>query len=369
MGRTSSTPMPAWLVCVVVVWCLACADLASALDCPRSLGCGIVGCACGDTVVSDFEMTSNITCPSGHTGFGLKVASGVSLRSPASQVFQIVGPGTMGASSYGILIDGGSNISVLLVRVAGFREGVHIQNANNTLLWGVETIGNGAASDSAGISIAGGSGNGVYGCTVDNNADVGIRLNGTSGVTVMTSLVRYNGAENLRLVNVSGAQIINTTTAGGTASLYAEHSSGNVFSSNSFADGSVVFAGNCTNNDFGKDDVGNTISGGLLELRQHEDSVPSGNRALKPQVTNSAPGAHCIDFVADAGSSQPELPSANYISEAMLTCGAEEIHVTAGGTQGPNPLCACVGTGGGACDVALDPFAPDIIAPFSFPCL
>lgn len=369
MSRTSSTPLPAWLVCVVVVWCLECADVAGALNCPRSLGCGVVGCACGDTVVSDFQMTSNITCPSGHTGFGLKVASGVSLRSPATQVFQIVGPGTMGAASHGILIDGASNASVLQVRVTGFRNGVLVQNASDTILWGVEALANGAASSSAGISIAGGSGNGVYGCTVDNNADVGIRLSGTSGATVMTSLVRHNGNENIHLLNVSGAQVVNTTTAGGTTSLYAQHSSGNVFVENSFTDGSVVFAGSCTNNDFGKDDVGNVISGGQLELRQKENSAPSSNRALKPQIFNTGAGAHCIDFAADPASSTPELPSANFISEAALTCGAEEIHVTAGGTQGPNPLCACVGTGGGACDVALDPFAPDIIAPFSFPCL
>src|SRR5262245_9601376 len=101
---------------VVVAVCLAWAESAGAANCPRSLGCGVVGCACGDTVVSDFQMNSNITCPSGHTGFGLKVAPNVSLRS-VSQVFEIIGPGTMGASSVGILIENGNNSSVIQVRV------------------------------------------------------------------------------------------------------------------------------------------------------------------------------------------------------------------------------------------------------------
>jgi len=182
----------------LVVFLLTSISIVRAADCPRMLGCGVSGCACGDTVTADFTMNMNITCPQTFNDptFGLVVNPGVTLNGldpTTGQIHKIIGPGNPDANhpisplqphsdNVGIWLhsNGGTPSTVLNVEVSGFERGLQIDaGSNGNTLQNVATHDNGnflnGNAHGYGIDVLG-SDNIIDGCQVYHNADEGIHF-------------------------------------------------------------------------------------------------------------------------------------------------------------------------------------------------
>ncbi len=221
------------------VWILMASILdAAAANCPRHLGCGVIGCACGDTVVADFTMKGDIVCPADFTnfqnlgGFGLKLASDVTLtgkNATTGVIHKIVGPGNPssaqpanGSVNYGIWFAPGTvNATARDIEVTGFWRGVEMEgsaasNAERNFLIRatIHHNGNFRATNAHGYGIdVRSSFNTLRNVTVSHSADEGVHFarGATNNIlrpgTGTACLVADSGRENIYLVGASATAI------------------------------------------------------------------------------------------------------------------------------------------------------------------
>jgi parallel beta-helix repeat protein len=134
---------------------------------------GAVVCQCGDTVVEDYTMTSDLgPCPLvlGGDTIGLRVGSGVTLNCGGHA---IIGPPDGRRSEFGIRVGTSSAIESDVVirncRVTGFWWGIYVQSAKNVVIKKNHIHENGWKDNTE-------NGTG-YGLDIANSADVIVRNN------------------------------------------------------------------------------------------------------------------------------------------------------------------------------------------------
>ena len=241
-------------MCLVAGLLILCgAMIAEAANCPRSLGCGLVGCKCGDTVVSNFTMNMDITCPQSFTDptYGLQVAPGVTLDgkdASTGQIHKIIGPGNptpgepnVNDTNVGISLQpnapGGTPtpIAVQNIDVSGFERGVEIEigsNGNTVTNIAAHDNGNFLASNANGYGIdVLGSDNVIDGCQIFHNADEGIHCSSSvpEGAIEVTGTCSVSGGictENAdcpageTCVVTDGARNVMQSTVAGASQVY-----------------------------------------------------------------------------------------------------------------------------------------------------
>jgi len=292
---------------------------------PRALAAscgGTTQCQCGDTVISNYTMTSDLgPCPRIPTGdtVGLRLTPGVTLD---CQGHAIAGPGDLGTNAFGIRVGSAStpvpdnHLTIRNCWVTGFWWGIYVQNARNVLIEGNHLYANGWKEP-----VENGSG---YGLDVANSTDVTVRdnaifdngnegfhLSGSSGVTVEGNRLSDNGLEQLYLIRSDGNVIRNNYTEGGSQGLEMRYSNNNTFSYNVWAQSPAqVLENDNSNNVFfydsfeGRVVVGDASLGNRFELCAFDNPTGTCLRVNALQGTHVYKGyfqACALDVVATTG--------------------------------------------------------------------
>ena len=202
---------------------------------------GDVECACGDTVSGVAVLTDDLgVC----TGLGLGVSSGAVLDCAGHTVTGSNLPGAW----YGIQLDGASGATVRNCKVTLFRRGIRIRGGGNNVI-----RNNNSFKNKYGIDVAEQTtGNLILRNVVTDNRDEGIHVgSGADGNTINGNQILRSKNENLYFLDANNCTVARNTIAGsGQASIYVKESDGNVFRSNSIADGSVHVRGDSSGNVF-----------------------------------------------------------------------------------------------------------------------
>jgi len=260
---------------------LAPAAVATAANCG-----GSVACQCGDTVISDYVMTSDmdqchrVADPPADT-VGLTLKSGVTLD---CQGHTISGPGDQLKNSFGIRIGASSStvigVSVSNCAVTKFWWGVFVKNARNVHIANSNLYANGWKDPTQngtgyGVNITSSQISRVSGSFIRDNGNEGIHLSNSTGVTVDGNVFTDNGREQLYLFHADDNVITGNRTEGGTQGLEMRFSNRNQFSFNVWAASPLHMLENDDNdNTFtyerfeGHVRVGTSSTGNLFELSE-----------------------------------------------------------------------------------------------------
>jgi len=252
---------------------------------------GAVVCQCGDTVVEDYTMTSDLgPCPLvlGGDTIGLRVGSGVNLNCADHA---IVGPPDSRRSEFGIRVGTSSapvsDVVIRNCRVTDFWWGIYVQSASNVVIKKNHIHENGWKDNTEngtgyGIDIANSTGVSVRYNTIVDNGDEGIHLSDSTAVTVTNNLLKDNGKEQLYLLRANGNFISHNRTEGGNQGLEMRFSSNNTFAYNVWAPSPLHMLDNDNHdNTFfydrfeGRVFVGNTSLRNRFELSEFIN--PAGN--------------------------------------------------------------------------------------------
>jgi len=211
---------------------------------------GDVPCACGDRVVRDTVLTSDIgPCAWGSDPtelVGLRIDSGVTLDCAHHA---IRGPDERRKEAFGVKFGVASRpVEGATLRncdISGFWWGVHVTSSTDVLIEG-NTIHHNGWMD----PLANGTGYGINVTGIEladterfvvvrdnwihHNGDEGIHLSHSTGVELRGNRVEHNGKEQIYLLRAGRSAISGNDVAGGTLGLQLLESSANAFSYNRF---------------------------------------------------------------------------------------------------------------------------------------
>jgi parallel beta-helix repeat protein len=216
---------------------------ASAANCG-----GAVPCQCGDRVVTDTVLTSDVgPCP-----WGLDTTELVGLRVDSQVVLdcdhhRIIGPGDSLKQEFGVKF-GSQNrpIDGATLRncdISGFWWGIHVTSSTNVVVednvihdngWkDPATNGTGYGIDIADIALAGTTNQVIVRRNqVHDNGDEGIHLSNSSGVELSDNALDDNGKQQIYLLLSQQSRVTGNHATGGFQGLEVRQSTGNAFSYN-----------------------------------------------------------------------------------------------------------------------------------------
>jgi parallel beta-helix repeat protein len=209
---------------------------------------GAVPCSCGDRVVVDTVLTSDIgPCVWGGNPselVGIRIDSNVTLD---CDHHSIIGPADARKEEFGVKFGSASRpVDSATLRncdIAGFWWGVHVAASTNITVEGNSLHDNGWEDPEAngtgyGIDIAG-IATGVEGNRVivrqneiRNNGNEGVHLSSSSGVELIGNVIEDNGKEQLYVLRSDRNEVHDNLVRGGTQGLEVRESRQNSFSYN-----------------------------------------------------------------------------------------------------------------------------------------
>lgn len=227
---------------------------------------GAVPCDCGDRVVRDHVLTSDLgPCP----GHGLQLASGVTLDGAGHLIH-----GRGAKDSYGIYLRGVRNAVVHNVAVTGFHHGVRFRDAHACRLSASDVFGNGDLGERVGYGVdlaVGSSENLLEGNAIHDNADEGIHFGtGSAANQLLASEIYDNGRENVYLLASDRNLLRDNHVWGGQDSLFVKDSSDNRIENNTLADATLVLRADSHDNQL----VGNHLLGAGLHFQLYTAERP-----------------------------------------------------------------------------------------------
>lgn len=252
--------------------------LASGVD---AKGCGDgVACGCGDTVRGTAVLEADLR-DCGNDGLRLK---GDAVLDCAGH--EIAGSG----KGEGILLDQAVGAVVRRCAVVNFKTGIRIRGGRENVVAENEISG----SKRYGVELAKATiGNLVERNLVVESGDEGVHIGtGAHGTVVVGNEIRGSRRENLYVLSSDrGVFAGNRLSDSGDASIYAKHSSENVFSSNE-VDGHVVHVrGHSIANAF----VDNTVRGGRFVFEAYKDKHPAAVKGWTRPADNRVEGGAVLD--------------------------------------------------------------------------
>jgi len=187
----------------------------------KNCGDGVDTCVCGDTVVADYTLTSDMNC----TGHGLIIgADGITID---GDNHTITGDG--GSSDYGIDNSGGyDNVTIQnFANITNFNRGIYLKNSTGS------TVQNNIINSSAcGIYLDSSSSNTLTGNTASSNSS-GIYLSSSSSSNILTgNTANSNTSCGIYLSSSSNTLTGNTANSNTHYGIYLFFSSSNILSSN-----------------------------------------------------------------------------------------------------------------------------------------
>ena len=210
---------------LVLLALLVAAGSVSAKDC----GNGIAPCECGDTVVSDWTFTGDMTCPAAVAGVhGLTIgADGITIDgagytitgSETADVCDWVGETNPGTGYCGIFNMGYDNVVVKNLEIQGFCTGIGLQGSGKNPVVGntIETCeihGNGDADCSTDTSI-----HGIHACYISASTIENSRIYENTGTGAGcgdggNGIFLYAGSKDFADNIITGNKIYNNRKAG-----------------------------------------------------------------------------------------------------------------------------------------------------------
>jgi hypothetical protein len=245
----------------------------------RAVDCGGARpCACGDRVVEDYRLATDLG-PCG--GDGLRIATKVIFE---GEGHAIVGSGTK--HSVGLQIGlGGSGSFVQNVTVRGFERGIRLNGASRVELTKIVAHGNGDVRTRVGygIDVAGGaSNNRIARAKVFGNADEGVHIGSHArGNRIVESEVYENGRENIYVLDGIENVIEACTLRGaGNAAIYIKHSKATVVSRSRVFDRPIVIRGAAS----GTRLIETTMAGASVVIQPYADEKLGRTRPTRTSV-------------------------------------------------------------------------------------
>jgi len=261
----------------------------------RAAECGgATPCQCGDTITSDYTMTSDLgPCPrvpgAGADTVGLWLTAGTTLD---CRGHVIAGPGDTEKNAFGLRVGTAqaltpvSDVTITNCGVTRFWWGLYVQNARNVVIDSNHLYANGWKVPSEngsgyGLDVANSQDVTVRDNLIADNGNEGFHLSGSSAVTVDGNVLLDNGFEQLYLIHADDNVIRHNRAEGGTQGLEMRYSSGNAFSYNVWARSPAqVLENDDSNNTFyydhfeGRVVVGDGSIGNLFQLSEFDN--PAG---------------------------------------------------------------------------------------------
>jgi len=253
---------------------------------------GAIACQCGDTVGSDYAMTTDLgPCPrlaSGDT-VGLRVRAGVTLD---CQDHKVIGPGDLLKNSFGIRVgttDGASGMTVRRCDVSRFWWGIHVDSASDVRLEDNDLHDNGWKDPAEngtgyGIDVANSTLVTIANNRVADNGNEGIHVSTSTRVTIEDNVLANNGREQLYLIHADDNIIRRNRATGGTQGLEMRFSSGNAFAYNTWEGSPLQYLEN--------DNSDNTFFYEGFEGRVAVGDASTGNRFESSSFRN--PSGNCL---------------------------------------------------------------------------
>jgi parallel beta-helix repeat protein len=246
---------------VVVGIALLVGASAQAADCG-----GAVACGCGDRVVRDHVLTSDLGPCSGH---GLVVASGVTLDGAGHRIL-----GSGQDETYGVYLRGVTGAVVAAVEVTGFHHGIRLRDAHGCEVRDSDVHGNGDFSKKVGygIDVAVESSTNLFaGNAIRANADEGIHLgSGSRANELRGNSIHENERENVYLLASDDNVIAENEVWGGRNSLFVKDSSRNRIEANVLSDATLVLRASSHDNEL----VDNELVGAGIHFQLYTDEKP-----------------------------------------------------------------------------------------------
>jgi parallel beta-helix repeat protein len=274
---------------VVGIAMLAGTSAARAADCG-----GNVACECGDRVVRDHVLTSDLgPCP----GHGLVVASGVTLDGAGHHIH-----GSGADESYGVYFRGVTEAVVADVEVTGFHHGIRLRDAHACQVRESDVHGNGDFAKKAGYGIdvaALSSANLFEGNAIHANADEGIHLgSGSRANELRANRIHDNERENVYLLASDENVIAENDVWGGRNSLFVKDSSRNRIEANVLSDATLVLRANSHDNEL----IDNQLVEAGIHFQLYTDEKPyrspHDNELRGGSIRDASP---CVRFSSAVG--------------------------------------------------------------------
>jgi hypothetical protein len=294
------------LLLTAIVSTLMAATMALAKNCIGS------DCKCGDTLVANFILPGNISCPNVSTA--INIGSGVTLDCAGHTISgNYHGPNSIGIRTVG------TNAVVRRCNVTGFYYGYRIDGSGNLIDGqGAWAWANGQDGVGYGVNLVG-SGNHVQGLRVYANADEGIHISAGADQNVIAYVESWeNRREQIYALDNSRQILWYNRVMGGTTSIRFKNVS------DSYLEGNTIYL---TPVDFDDLSLRNTIVGGTIEqtlwrLRGIAPAIPSQNRFLGVHFSN--PLGTCVLLNSADG---------NVFEDSWFDCGAPDVACTDGGVN------------------------------------
>ena len=294
-----------WAVAATVVGVLGWATTATAADC----GDGVKACQCGDTVVANTTLNSNI---GGCRRTGLFVVGSSIVLNCGGHTLTGAATGNDDNDDIGIHLDPATGAEVNNCSVSGFRQGIRIGSGHNNRIINNVIFGN----RKYGIEVAGAStGNLLQGNRVGKPGGSGVTKaeegihngSGSHNTVIRENVVIDSKEENIYVLKSNNVQVIlNISSETDSAAIFLKNSHGAFVGQNTVTNGSITVRGDSSGNTF----VDNTISGGrgyLFEAHQDEAGDPSSGYWRFPR-RNTVTGGSVKNPVVIPNTDPPIFP-------------------------------------------------------------
>ncbi len=274
--------------------------------------CTGANCQCGDTLVANFVLPVNASCPNVPTA--INIGSGVTLDCGGHTISgNYYGPDSVGIRTVG------TNAVVRHCSVTGFHYGYRIQGSGNLIDGqGAWVWANGQHGVGYGVNLVG-SGNHVQDLRVYANADEGIHVSEGAHRNIIAYVDSWeNRLEQIYALNNSGQILWYNRAMGGTTSIRFKNVSDSYLEGNEAYLTPVIFDDRSIRNTIV---VGKTEQT-LWQLRGIFPAIPSQNRFVGVHFSN--PAGTCVLFNSADG---------NMFEDSWFDCGTPDVACTDGGVN------------------------------------
>ena len=233
-------------------------------------GTGIKACVCGDTLVTDYKMTGNLTC----NGNGLTITNGATLSCGGS--FSLIGTNKTGV---GVTIPANQKGRVNNCKgdasstkgIRNFKVGIHCDSCRFSTVQSTIVQDNGPANQiqGYGMKVTNGVRFTVRNSIIKNSGDEGIHDSNGYKNRYDRNVFTGNDVEGLYFFNTTRALVNRNKFISEVAPLYIKNSPDNLFRYNTTDAGLFQFIGSSSNN---------AINGGHysgIKLTKTTDGTPS----------------------------------------------------------------------------------------------
>jgi len=275
-------------------------DLAAAANCG-----GSVVCQCGDTVTSNYTMTSDLgPCPrlaDPADTIGLTLKSGVTLDCQGHTISGPLRPGDQFKKSFGVRVGTSSassqviGVSITNCGITKFWWGVFVQNARSVHIHQSNLFENGWKDPTQngtgyGVNVTSSHVIRLSDSFVTDNGNEGFHLSNSTDVTIDGNVLANNGREQLYMFHADDNIIMGNRTEGGTQGLEMRFSNRNEFSFNVWAASPLHMLEN--------DDDDNTFTYDRFEGRVRVGTGSGNNLFQLSEFTN--PTGICLITAPDS---------------------------------------------------------------------